>query len=147
MKIVEILDDRDIFLDFLLLGDEDLSMLNKYKSLGRFWGLDHGGIKSTALVLESKEDQLELKNLSTLKEYQSRGYGSYLVKGLFSIYGQLGYKEMIVGTGETPSTLRFYKSLGFEEYNRLEDFFTKNYPAIIEKGVLLKDMIYLKKSL
>ena len=45
-------------------------------------------------------------------------------------------------------TLNFYKKRGFIEYTRIRDFFIQNYPhPIIENGVQLKDMIYLKKDL
>lgn len=55
---------------------------------------------------------------------------------------------MIVETGDVPSTIGFYKSCGFEYSHRIENFFTDNYDhQIIEDGVLLKDMIYLKKEI
>ena len=51
-----------------------------------------------------------------------------------------------LGTGETPSTLRFYHNCGYRYSHRIPDFFTDNYDhAIVEEGVLLKDMVYLRK--
>lgn len=56
-------------------------------------------------------------------------------------------KSIILGTGETPSTLRFYEKCGYRYSHRVPDFFTNNYSnPIIEEGVLLRDMIYLKKK-
>lgn len=58
------------------------------------------------------------------------------------------YTRMIVGTGDVASTVGFYKSCGFEYSHRIENFFTDNYDyQILEDGVLLKDMIYLKQEL
>lgn len=55
---------------------------------------------------------------------------------------------MIVGTGDVPRTVGFYRSCGFEYSHRMEDFFTENYDhPIIEEGVLLKDKIYLKQEI
>ena len=69
------------------------------------------------------------------------------------LFRSLGYaesqhsnKKIILGTGETPSTLRFYKFRGYSYSHRIPNFFTDNYPApIIEEGVTLCDMIYLEK--
>ena len=55
---------------------------------------------------------------------------------------------MMVGTGDVPGTLAFYKSCGFEYSYCIKDFFTENYDhPIIDNGVLLKDMIYLKRKI
>ena len=59
-----------------------------------------------------------------------------------------GFSELILGTGETPQTLGFYESCGYAVFRRERDFFTKNYSRpIIDNGVLLRDMIYLRKKL
>ena len=56
-------------------------------------------------------------------------------------------RTIILGTGETPSTFRFYNSCGYVYSHRVPNFFTDNYIApIIEEGVTLRDMIYLKKD-
>lgn len=55
---------------------------------------------------------------------------------------------MYVGTGESPLTLPFYRKCGFIFSHRIADFFTEHYPRpIVEAGVTLKDMIYLKRKL
>lgn len=55
---------------------------------------------------------------------------------------------MIVGTGDVPSSVEFYKSCGFEYSHRIENFFTDNYDhQMFEDGVLLKDMVYLKREI
>ena len=59
-----------------------------------------------------------------------------------------GFSELILGTGETPQTLGFYESCGYSVFRRERGFFTKNYSRpIIDNGVLLRDMIYLRKKL
>lgn len=55
---------------------------------------------------------------------------------------------MLVGTGEVPSILSFYKHFGFEPSHRIENFFTDNYNhPMFENGIQLVDMVYLKKGL
>ncbi len=58
------------------------------------------------------------------------------------------YKVLQVGTGDSPLTVPFYEKCGFEYSHRIKDFFTDNYDhKIYESGVLLKDMIYLRKNI
>lgn len=55
--------------------------------------------------------------------------------------------EMFVGTGDCFSTLSFYKSCGFKESHRVKNFFIDNYDhLIIDDGVQLVDMVYLKRE-
>lgn len=59
-----------------------------------------------------------------------------------------GYRQMIVGTGDVPGAVGFYKNCGFEYSHRVDNFFTDNYDhPMIEDGVLLKDMVYLKQNI
>lgn len=52
---------------------------------------------------------------------------------------------MIVGIGDVFGVFVFYKSCGFEYFYCIKGFFMENYDYfIIDNGVLLKDMIYLK---
>lgn len=49
--------------------------------------------------------------------------------------------------GDSPLTLPFYHSCGFTYSHTLPDFFTRHYDhPIIEGGMQLKDMIYLKRE-
>ena len=58
------------------------------------------------------------------------------------------YEIFQVGTGESPLTLPFYEKCGFTVSHRLPDFFTEHYDhPILEAGVVLRDMIYLRKKL
>lgn len=56
-------------------------------------------------------------------------------------------ETMLVGTGDVPSALDFYKSLGFIESHRVKNFFTDNIDEpIFENGIQLVDMVYLKRE-
>ena len=53
-----------------------------------------------------------------------------------------------VGTGESPLTVPFYEKCGFVFSHRIKNFFIDNYDhPIYEDGVLLKDMIYMRKNI
>lgn len=77
---------------------------------------------------------------------QRQGYGKSLINYLVIHYSGK-YIRMIVGTDDAPSSVRFYKSCGFEYSHRTKNFFTDNYDhQMIEDDMLLKDMVYLRKK-
>jgi GNAT superfamily N-acetyltransferase len=90
---------------------------------------------------------LEIKNIAVELSCRRRGYGRALIEYLTEVYaGKFAWLQ--VGTGESPLTLPFYESCGFKYSHRAKDFFTKNYKRpIYEGGVLLKDMVFLRRRL
>ena len=65
-----------------------------------------------------------------------------------SIMGLRRCRRLLVGTGETPLTISFYKNCGFRESHRVKNFFIDNYDhPIFEDGIQLKDMIYLEMEM
>ena len=89
----------------------------------------------------------ELKNIAVSPDSQRQGYGKRLINYLLDYYSGK-YIQMIVGTGDVPSTIGFYTSCGFEYSHRIENFFIDNYDHLmVEEGVLLKDMVYLKQKM
>jgi hypothetical protein len=52
---------------------------------------------------------------------------------------------LMVGTGESERTIKFYKKFGFVYSHTEKDFFIKNYDhEMYDEGKKLVDMIYLK---
>lgn len=146
MKILEIIGNKENFLDILLIGDEDINMINRYLSSGRMFALYGKTLQAICLVVEF-DNVVEIKNLATYPQYRNQGCASKLIEFVCNKYKNK-YKKLILGTGENEITLNFYKKRGFIEYKRVKDFFTENYSyPIFENGVQLKDMIYLKKNL
>ena len=104
-------------------------------------------LKSICVVTRESFDTCELKNIATYEKWHSMGYGSKLIQYISEFYRNT-YKTMIVGTGNVPKSLRFYKKNGFHVSHRIDNFFTDNYDhPMFEDGVQLVDMIYLKKEL
>lgn len=147
MEIVKVTENKKQFLDLLLLADEKESMIDRYLSDGDLWALYDGDLKSVCVVVPIENEKCELKNIATYKNHQGKGYGRAMINFIFDFY-KSDFKEMVVGTGETPSTLLFYENCRFEKSYRVKNFFTDNYDhPIFEEGVQLVDMIYLKKEL
>ncbi len=65
MKIEEVLGDRRRFLDLLLLGDEQESMIDTYLDRGDMFALYDGGLKSICVVTREGDGICELKNIAT----------------------------------------------------------------------------------
>ncbi len=146
VKIKEIMTNKKAYIELLLLADEQEDMIDRYLEAGRMFVLEDDGLKSEAVVVTLNERDCELKSLATYPSAQGKGYGKALVKFLLAEF--LGeYQTMYVGTGDVPKTLNFYKSCGFRESHRKQNFFTDNYAEpIIEDGIQLVDMVYLRKD-
>ncbi|NLJ41051.1 MAG: GNAT family N-acetyltransferase [Clostridiales bacterium] len=147
MEIKNIKENKKDFLDLLLLADEQESMVDKYLERGEMFALYDGDLKSVCVITEEDKDVCEIKNIATYPQYQGMGYGKQLIDGILEIYrGKC--KAMLVGTGDSPLTVPFYERCGFKFSHRVKNFFTDNYDhPIIEDGVQLVDMVYLRKDL
>lgn len=147
MTITQINTNKKQYIDLLLLADEQESMIDRYLERGEMFVLDDNGVKAVCVVTDEGGGVCELKNIAVTPDFQRQGYGKRLISHLFDYYSGK-YNQMMVGTGEVPSAIGFYKSCGFEYSHRLENFFTDNYDhRMIEDGVLLKDMVYLKRDI
>lgn len=147
MRIEKIAENKNKYLDLLLLADEQENMIDKYLPGGDLFALYDDDLKSVCVVFPIDSETCELKNIATYGKYQGKGYGRALIKFISDHYKN-DYKTMLVGTGETPAILSFYESCGFEESHRVKNFFTDNYEhPMFEGDIQIVDMIYLKKDL
>ena len=145
MDIKLVRENKKKYIDLLLLADESEIMVDKYLEGGDMYVLDDNGVKAECVVTKEDEGIYELKNLAVSPEFHRKGYGKTLVEYAFSHYQDC--KQMLVGTGDVPSTLGFYKKCGFIESHRVKNFFVDNYEHLIfEDGKQLVDMVYLKRE-
>ena len=147
MKIVEIRENKKEYLELLLLADEQESMIDRYLDRGNMYALFEDGVRAVCVVTDEGGGILELKNLAVCPEYQRKGYGAAMIRFLEERYrGQYGILQ--VGTGDSPLTVPFYEACGFRRSHTVKNFFTEYYDhPIYEAGVLLKDMVYLRKKM
>lgn len=144
INITRVLTNKKQYLNLLLLGDEQESMIDRYLERGEMFVLTDNGVKAVCVVTDEGEGTCELKNIAVAPDAQRQGYGKKFVDYLISYYGER-YERMLVGTGDVPSTVLFYQHCGFTYSHRIEDFFINHYDhPIIEDGIQLKDMVYLK---
>ncbi len=149
MRITEIQTDKKQYLDLLLLADEQEDMIDRYLSRGTMYVLFDEADQAAAecVVTDEGDGILEIKNLAVREDSWRKGFGRTLIDFLLNHYrGQ--YTTLQVGTGESPATVPFYEKCGFTYSHRIPNFFTDNYAhPIIDAGVLLTDMVYLRQSI
>ena len=147
MKIKKITSNKKEYLPLLLLADEQEDMIDLYLDKGTMYVLDDNGIKSECVLTDEGNGILEIKNIATDPEYQGNGYAKALIDFVISEYAGR-YITLQVGTGDSPLTIPFYEKCGFVRSHVIPNFFTDHYDQpIYECGVLLTDMIYLRRPL
>ena len=146
-QIIKITHNKKQYLPLLLLADEEEAMIDRYLERGTMYVLEDGDVKAECLVTDEGDGILEIKSLATLPQFQRRGYAKALINFIEAKYKER-FKILQVGTGDSPATIPFYQKLGFVRSHIIKNFFTDNYSRpIYDGGVLLKDMVYLRKQL
>lgn len=147
MTIREIRENKKDYLPLLLLADEQEDMIDLYLHRGTMFVLEDGGVRAECVVTEEDGGILEIKNIAVDPASQQKGYGKALIRFLEEKYRDR-FSVLQVGTGDSPLTVPFYERCGFSRSHVIRDFFTDHYDhPIVEAGVLLRDMVYLRKTL
>ena len=147
MKIKEIKNHKKQYLSLLLLADEQEDMIDRYLDRGTMYVLEDDGVKAECVITDEGDGILEIKNIATDPDWQGIGYGKALIEFIAEQYSG-DYSVLQVGTGDSPLTIPFYEKCGFIRSHIIPNFFTDNYDhLIIEDGVQLVDMIYLRRTL
>ena len=147
MTILEINTNKKQYLPLLLLADEQENMIDRYLERGTMYVLDDDGVKAECVVTDEGHGILEIKNIATDPAHQRKGYGKVLIDFVAKAYAGK-YSVLQVGTGDSPLTILFYESCGFVRSHTIPDFFADNYDhPIIEDGVQLVDMVYLRRKI
>jgi len=144
MEIKLIKENKEQFMELLLLGDEQEDMIKKYLFRGELFVLYDDDLKTVSVVTNEGDGIYEIKNIATYEKYQGRGYGTKMIKYIIKNY-ENQCNKLLVGTGDSDKILSFYKNCGFSYSHTLKDFFINNYDHhMFEDGKQLIDMIYLK---
>ena len=148
MEVREFAGDRRELMDLFLLADEQEEMVRKYLNRGHVFVLeDSGEIIAECLVTDEGPGVLEIKNIAVKPHFQGKSYGKALIDFLVRMFSN-DYSVLQVGTGDSPMTIPFYEKCGFVRHHVVKDFFIENYDhPIIEAGVQLRDMVYLRREM
>ena len=147
MEIREIKEDKKIYIELLLLADEEERMIDEYLERGQMFVLDDEGIKAECVVTQEEDNVIEIKNIAVHPKYQKKGYGRKLIEFIETKYKN-DFDIIRVGTGDSKLTIPFYENCGFRRSYCIKDFFVNNYEnPIYEDGIRLKDIVYLEKNI
>lgn len=146
MEIVKIENKKDKYMELLLEADPDENIVRSYlDNSDMSIGTNEGKVVCEIVITKVNNNEVELKNIATLKEARGKGYAKQLIDYVFSIYSQK-YERMIVGT--TENMIPFYVLNGFTKYHHtVKNFFVDNYPNEIYDGDMkCIDMYYYAKE-
>jgi ribosomal protein S18 acetylase RimI-like enzyme len=144
MEIKHILENKEKYMDLLLLADESENMINKYLTDGELFALYDNDLKTVCVVIKIDEKTYEIKNIATYEKYHKNGYGTIMLKYIIDYYKNK-CEKILIGTGDNERIISFYKKFGFNNSHVVKDFFIENYNhEMYEDGKQLKDMVYLK---
>ena len=147
MEVIEVIENKQVYIELLLLADEQEDMIDRYLDKGKMYVLDDNGIKCECVVTNEGNGVLEIKNIATVPEYQGKGYAKALIDFIIKKYKEK-YNILQVGTGDSPMSIPFYEKCGFVRSHIIPNFFTDNYAhPIYEHGIQLVDMVYLQRAL
>ena len=146
IHIIQPRDDRRKYLPLLLLGDEQESLIVDYLDRGDLFVLEaHGKALGVCVVTQEGPGVYEIQNIAIDPKYHRKGFGRALVEFVWDYYPTLTVLQL--GTGDAPSTLGFYRALGFRETGREKEYFIHRYDhPIYEDGMRLTDRVLLKKT-
>ena len=140
-------ENKKRYLDLLLLADEQEDMIDRYLTRGEMFVLMQNGEALAVCVVTREEGYKEIKNLAVRPDVQKTGLGREMIRYVEQNVFREG-DVLMVGTGDSPLTMPFYEKCGFSRHHVVKDFFTQNYDhEIWEEGVLLRDMVYLSKTI
>lgn len=136
--------------DLMLLADETVEATHKYLYNSEVYILKNTVETIGVFCLFPIDEQtVEIKNIAVSEKWQGKGIGTRLLEKAEDIARGNNYTVIIVGTADCGTRLiHFYEKNGYVAYAVKENFFFENYAeAIYENGIMLKDMIMLKKEL
>ena len=147
MNFQKIDTNKKRYIDLLLLADEQENMIDAYLERGDMYVSETDKTIAVCVVTDEGGGVLEVKNIAVCPDYQRRGYGKAMIDFVIQTYKN-AYRDLLVGTGETPEITAFYEKCGFHQSHRIRNFFTDNYDhPIFEGDIQLVDMIYFSLNL
>ena len=147
MRIERVTGDKRRFMDLILIADEREDIIEDYLDRGELFALYDDDLVAECVVTDESNGVCELQNLAVYEGFRRQGYGSKLVRHVCDCYRNR-FVKMIVGTGDSPSTVPFYEHCGFEVSHRIENYMLEHCAnPIFENGMQIFDKVYLTKML
>ncbi|MDR2009752.1 MAG: GNAT family N-acetyltransferase [Bacteroidales bacterium] len=136
--------------NLLLLADETIEAINKYLfDSDVYIAKTEKETVGVFCLLAHDEETIEIMNIAVSLEMQNKGIGSHLMSEIEKIARKGKYKTIIVGTADCGfKQIHFYEKNGYSRYDLKKDFFLEKFgEPIFENGIMLKDMVMLRKKI
>jgi ribosomal protein S18 acetylase RimI-like enzyme len=136
--------------NLLLLADPSVLMLEKYLSASSIYvAVIDEQIVGVFVLFPLDKTLVEIKNIAVSETHQGKGIGKKLLAYAMREAREKGFEEIQIGTANSSiGQLALYQKMGFEMDHIRKDFFIDNYPeTMFENGILVRDMVVLKRKL
>lgn len=150
MNIRKLKKDEEIPMELLLSADPSREIVEEYVQRGEcFIAEIEQQIIGVYVLLPTRPETVELKNVAVKDEFQGKGIGKQLVMDAIRVAKTKGFKTIEVGTGNSSiGQLALYQKCGFRIVGVDRDFFVKHYSEeIFENGIQCRDMVRLSQDL
>lgn len=134
----------------LLDADPSMELIEKYLKYSTIYIAKlENKIIGVYVLYPINAEKAEIKNIAVEENLQGKGIGKLLLEDAFKQAKAKGYKELIIGTGNSSvGQLYLYQKAGFEMIEIKWNFFIDNYQSpLYENGIRVKHMIVLSKRL
>ena len=106
-------------------------MIDRYLQKGNLYvGISNDISIAVCVTLIIDNTTVEIKNLAVRPDFHRCGFGRLMLK---HVECENPDKSIILGTGETPSTLRFYEKCGYRYSHRIPNFSPTTIPILLSK--------------
>lgn len=111
ISIREIKENKEYYLNLLLIADPSVDMIRHYLDRGHLYIMQLEEIPVCVTVVVSDKETAEIKNLATHPDYLRRGYASRMMSFIVEHYRKI--PNIIVGTGSTGIPEKEFYQLDF----------------------------------
>ena len=73
MEVIEVIENKKVYMELLLLADEQEDMIDKYITNGKMYVLDDNGVKGECIIIDAGNKILEIKNIAIRPDCQRKG--------------------------------------------------------------------------
>lgn len=136
--------------DLLLLADPSPRLVDEYLNKGECFVAElNGQIIGVYVLLPTRPDTVELKNIAVMENQQGKGVGKQLVIHAIQTARKKMYKKIEIGTGNSSiGQLALYQKCGFRITGVDFDYFIRHYTGpIFENNIQCRDMVRLSQDL
>jgi ribosomal protein S18 acetylase RimI-like enzyme len=148
VTLVEVVGDREAYLDLLLEADDSEAVVRSYLDDGLLFEIrDEDRLVGEVLVLR-EDDAIEIKSIALYEAERGRGIGPRAIAEVVRRARGERVARVIVGTADSaPDTIAFYRRCGFRDAGVREGFFDAYPEPVLVDGVQAHDMVLLELRL